>query len=165
MTLAARVTALAQAIAAKVKDLYTKVPPAGGTNGQVLIKTSNLDYAYGWGTPAATGATIDDATTSASKVWSSTKTNTAISAAVAATVGAAPAALDTLTELATALGNDANFATSTATALGNRVRVDVTQSLSSAQQAQGRANIAAYGSDEIGNPDTDFVTQFNTALA
>jgi hypothetical protein len=36
-------------------------------------------------------------------------------------VNSAPATLDTLNELATALGNDANFATTTATAIGNKV--------------------------------------------
>jgi hypothetical protein len=42
-------------------------------------------------------------------------------AAASALVGAAPATLDTLNELAAALGNDPNFATTMATALGNRV--------------------------------------------
>ncbi|WP_375592177.1 hypothetical protein [Chitiniphilus eburneus] len=41
-----------------------------------------------------------------------------IAAAVAALVAAAPSALDTLKELATALGNDPNFATTISTALG-----------------------------------------------
>lgn len=41
----------------------------------------------------------------------------AIQAAIAALVNAAPAALDTLNELATALGNDASFATTVTTAL------------------------------------------------
>ena len=41
-----------------------------------------------------------------------------ISAAVTSLVDAAPAALDTLNELAAALGDDANFATTTATAIG-----------------------------------------------
>jgi len=36
-------------------------------------------------------------------------------------VNSAPATLDTLNELATALGNDANFATTTATSIGNKV--------------------------------------------
>ena len=36
-------------------------------------------------------------------------------------VASAPATLDTLNELATALGNDANFATTTATSIGNKV--------------------------------------------
>lgn len=43
-----------------------------------------------------------------------------VAAAVAALAGAAPAVLDTLVELATALGNDPNFATTIATALAGK---------------------------------------------
>jgi hypothetical protein len=51
---------------------------------------------------------------------------------VAAVVNSAPATLDTLNELATALGNDPNFATSTATQLGlkaNKTYVDTQDAL------------------------------------
>lgn len=44
-----------------------------------------------------------------------------ISTAVAGLVASSPAALDTLNELAAALGNDANFATTMTTALGNKL--------------------------------------------
>lgn len=48
--------------------------------------------------------------------------NTAfVATAVANVVASSPAALDTLNELAAALGNDANFASTVNTALGNRV--------------------------------------------
>ena len=63
------------------------------------------------------GATIDDGTTSAVSVWSSQKTDAEIDAAVAALVSSAPGALDTLNELAAALGGDANFATTITNAL------------------------------------------------
>jgi hypothetical protein len=46
--------------------------------------------------------------------------DTAASNAAAALVDTAPAALDTLNELAAALGDDANFATTVTTALGNK---------------------------------------------
>lgn len=47
--------------------------------------------------------------------------NTAfVQAAIAALVSSSPAALDTLNELATALGNDPNFASTVTTALGNK---------------------------------------------
>lgn len=45
------------------------------------------------------------------------ESNSAISAAIAALVNSSPAALDTLSELATALGNDANFAATLTAAL------------------------------------------------
>lgn len=61
-------------------------------------------------------------------------------------VNSAPATLDTLNELAVALGNDPNFATTMATALGNRLRIDVNnQGLDSTQQANGRTNLGLGG--------------------
>ena len=51
-------------------------------------------------------------------------TETYVNAAVAAIVDSSPAALNTLNELAAALGDDANFSTTTATALGLRVAKD-----------------------------------------
>jgi len=57
-------------------------------------------------------------------------------------VSGAPGLLDTLDELAQALGDDPNFATTTATSLGNRLRIDIgTQGLSSTQQGYGRTNL------------------------
>lgn len=66
------------------------------------------------------GATIDDAVISTLSVWSSSKTDAEIKAAVAAVVDNAPEALDTLNELAAALGDDPNFATTIMTALGGK---------------------------------------------
>jgi hypothetical protein len=57
-------------------------------------------------------------------------------------VSGAPGLLDTLDELAAALGDDPNFATTTATSLGNRLRVDTAaQGLNSTQQSNGRTNL------------------------
>lgn len=64
-----------------------------------------------------------------------------VAAALAALVNAAPAALDTLNELATALGDDPNFATTVATALSNRLRVDAAQTLDAGQKAQAASNL------------------------
>jgi hypothetical protein len=51
------------------------------------------------------------------------------------------------------------------TALGKRVRVDAAQTFTAPEKAQAKANMDAYGNLEIGNPDTDFVAVFNTAVA
>ena len=77
------------------------------------------------------------------KTYSADKIITLIAAATAAIVDSSPMALDTLKELATALGNDPSFATTIATSLGNRVRVDAVQTFTSVQQDQARANISA----------------------
>jgi hypothetical protein len=66
---------------------------------------------------------------------------TYIDSKTASIVDSAPATLDTLNELAAALGDDASFSTTTATSLGNRLRVDDNQSLNSTQQTQGLTNL------------------------
>lgn len=65
----------------------------------------------------------------------------AIAAAVAGLVNAAPGALDTLGELAAALGNDPNVVTNILAALGNRVRVDAAQALTGPQIVQALDNL------------------------
>ena len=65
-----------------------------------------------------------------------------VDAEVAGLVDSAPSALNTLNELAAALGDDANFSTTTATSLGNRLRVDVNnQGLNSTQQGNALTNL------------------------
>ena len=61
------------------------------------------------------GHTHDD------RYFTESETTSAISSAIAALVDSAPGTLDTLHELATALGDDPNFATTVSTALGNRM--------------------------------------------
>ena len=61
---------------------------------------------------------------------------------LASLVDSAPSALNTLNELAAALGDDASFSTTTATSLGNRLRVDVSnQGLNSTQQGNALTNL------------------------
>ena len=91
-------------------------------------------------------------------------TQAEVDARVQLIVGAAPAALDTLVELSAALGDDANFATTITTALGNRVQYDAAQTLSAGQETQAQDNIQVYSRTQIGDPETNFVTTFNAAL-
>lgn len=111
--------------------------------------------------------TIDDASASSTtKTWSITKISEQITAAVNAVLDNAPAAMNTLDELAAALGDDANFAASVNTALGNRVRTDTAaQGLTDTQKSNARANIDASKASDIGNTDTDFVAVFNAAAS
>ena len=133
-------------------------------------------------------ALINDAsaTTSTTTTYSANKINSAISAATAALVASAPATLDTLNELALALGNDPSFATSIATSLGNRVRVDAAQTFTAPQMLQARDNISAASqaavaaaqstadtattnlatlTTNVGDTNHDFVADYNTAKA
>lgn len=113
---------------------------------------------------AGGGAAINDLVTATDSVWSSSKTNTEISTAVASVVDSSPATLDTLNELAAALGDDASFSATMTTALGNRVRVDAAQGLTSPQQTQARDNIGVTASADIGDPATNYVTTFEAGL-
>lgn len=150
-----RITSLAQAIAADIKRLTT----SQGTLTALTTtdKTSLVNAINELKTAIAKTTNINDASTSASATWSSDKINTSINNAVAALVNGAGTTLDTLKELSGALGNDANFATTIATQMGKRVRVDAAQTFTVAEQAQACANLG------IGNPDTDFVAAYNTA--
>lgn len=113
-------------------------------------------------TAAASAAKIDDVSASSTTATrSSTKIDALIAAAVSGLVDGSPGLLDTLKELADAIGDDANFATTISTALGYRLRFDAPQTLTGAQQTQGQANLSVYSQAAIGTPDTDFVAVFN----
>lgn len=77
------------------------------------------------------------------KTFSADRILSLVSGSINQLVDSSPATMDTLRELATALGDDPNFATTIATSLGNRVRVDSVQSFTSPEQAQARSNISA----------------------
>lgn len=66
------------------------------------------------------GYGITDAYTK-SEVYTQSQTNSQIDSKIAALVNSAPAALDTLDELAAALGDDANFATTVTNQLANKL--------------------------------------------
>ena len=108
---------------------------------------------------AGGGVTINDAATNTTQTWSSQKSTDYVAAQVAALVDSAPAALDTLNELAAALGDDASFSTTISTALGNRLRFDAAQTLTAPQKAQALANLGIVAST------VDFAANFNTGIA
>lgn len=110
------------------------------------------------------GASISDASTSTSSVWSSQKVSDTITSAVSALIDGAPEAVNTLNELAAALGDDANFASTVTTALSHRVRVDAVQAFTEPEKAQGRDNLGAVSAAAIGNPDVDLVATFEAGL-
>lgn len=124
---------------------------------------------------------IKDTEKEATSVWSSAKTDDAITAAVGAAkselkseltdkiiedvakvksdiLGAGvPETLDTLKEIADSLNGDATLVAELSVALNNRVRFDEEQVLSSEQKTRACINIG------IGEPDTDFVAIYDEA--
>lgn len=162
MSLETRLVSLAQAIGADVKSLTTK---QGDLTTLSTTAKSNLVAAINEIAAALAGAGVaindavgDGATT---VTWSADKIFDTIEAAKTAvtnslTNGAAET-LNTLAELADALGNDPSFATTIATGLANRVRYDAAQTLSLVQQQQACANIG------VGDPDHNFLTEYAAA--
>lgn len=164
MSLEARLIALAQAIGTDIKTLSTKqgdlTALATTARGNLVAALNELHSMIG-----GAGATINDTAGDGDTLvtWSADKIHDAIEAAKAAvkndlTAGAA-AALDTLAELATALGNDPGFAATIAGQIAARVRFDAGQVLDAAEKAQACENIG------VGNPERDFVADYAAAKA
>lgn len=152
-----RIAELAQAIAQDIKELKStqglldSLPTTSKTS---LVDAINELYS------AITSSTgIDDSTVDASATWSSYKITESINTAISELVNGSGSALDTLKELADALGNDANFAATLAEQMGKRVRVDESQMFTTAEQLTACTNIG------IGDPDTDLLAVYTTAKA
>jgi hypothetical protein len=64
-----------------------------------------------------------------------------VDAAVANLIDSAPGALDTLNELAAALGDDSNYAATTTASLNKRVRVDAGQAFTNTEKEQALSNL------------------------
>lgn len=79
--------------------------------------------------------------------------NSLIATAVSALVNSSPATLDTLNELAAALGNDPNFAASITTALGNKQPIDQTLTALAALATAANKLIYATGPDNFSTTD------------
>jgi hypothetical protein len=162
MSLEAKIIALAQAIGADIKTARTERGTLSGlstTAKTSLVAAINELYTLiGAGGVAINDAAGDGNTTD---TWSANKIFDSIEAAKAAVVNSltngAAAAFDTLAELQTALGNDASFAATIATQMGNRVRFDAAQTLTTPQKAQACANIG------VGDPEHDFAADYVTA--
>jgi len=168
MSLVTNVTNLATRIATEIKALRTLINGNSAdlsaltttAKGNLVAALNELKASI----PAA-GVDISDGTTTLTSTWSSTKISNQITAALNALTTGAPGALDTLDELAAALGDDANFAATVTTALGKRVSVAGAQSFTAPEQAQALANIGAQSAAGIGDVNTDLVAVFVAGLA
>lgn len=152
-----RITELAQAIAQDIKELKSTqglLDSLSTTSKASLVDAINELYL------SISGATgINDNTENAVTTWSSAKIKKSINTAISDLVNGSGSALDTLKELADALGNDANFAATIAEQMGKRVRVDESQMFTTAEQLTACTNIG------IGDPDTDLLAVYTAAKA
>ena len=162
MSLISRITALAQAVGADVKALYANqgsLAALSTTAKNSLVAAINevLTVAQ---SASGGGATINDAsTTSTTQTWSASKIKSYADGIQSAILGSASAAYDTLQEIQAFLESDASSISGLLTAVGNRIRFDAAQTLTSGQITQACTNIG------VGEPDTDFVSAYNTAKA
>ena len=117
---------------------------------------------------ASSGAGIinDTLTASTVKTYSINKIKSEIAQLKSDLLGGVPAAaFDTLKEIADYIATDVSGGASMATAISNRVSYTNADNRSTAEKAQARANIDAYGVVELGNPDADLVALYTTAKA
>lgn len=153
MTIETRLISLAQAIGTDVKTINANQGSLSSltTTSKINI-VSAINEVRALAAAASgggSGSNINDAAVAGAttETWSADKILSYIATVKAATkselTNGASAALDTLAELATALGNDPNFATTIATQIGNRVRYDAAQTLTAGQKNQVLANVGA----------------------
>ena len=92
------------------------------------------------------GPVINDAGTALDQVWSASKIDSELDARLNGLLDGAPAALDTLNELAAAVNDDANYAASVSAALGTKANAS-----------------EVYTQAALGDPDTNLVAIWNAA--
>jgi hypothetical protein len=162
LTTEAQIDALVAAIVADANGLRTSI---GTLTSLSTTAKANLVAAINEvksvaDAAAGGGVSINDAATNTTQTWSSSKINGDITSAVSALVNAAPGTLDTLDELAAALGDDANFASTVTTALAARLRVDTAaQGLTGTQQSNALTNLG------LAFSSADFAADYNAAVA
>lgn len=114
---------------------------------------------------ASAGAILDSAGAGdTTHTWSADKIITAISTAKSELINGAPAAYDTLLEIANELSTNGGAITGLLTAVGNRVAFDQAQTLTAPQKAQAISNIGAISAADVGDVTTNFVTTFEAGL-
>ena len=117
------------------------IPAGASISGYALLASPTFT-----GTPAVPTATAGTNTTQAAST-------AFVQTAVANLVASAPTALDTLNELATALGNDANFATTVSTSLGEKLakasNLSDLQSVSTARTNLGLGTMAVQNANSV----------------
>ena len=99
-----------------------------------------------------------------SHTWSADKIVAQLAAVKSEILSGAPAAYDTLLEIANQLATDDGAIGGLLTAVGNRVAFDQVQTLTAPQKAQAISNIGAILAADVGDVTTNFVTTFEAGL-
>lgn len=166
MSLQTRLESLVLRLAAEFKTIYAEIGTLA--NLSTTDKTSlvsSINELRSQISSISGSAVIDDANAAGTTTtFSASKITTLLDALKADLLGGADAAFDTLKELQAAIENDQTGMAALLAAVDKRVRFDAVQSLTATEQHQARANIGAVSLLSIGDPDTDFVAEFEAAL-
>jgi len=139
---AAALETVATEITPAINELRSEISALSGTDTSLTDSISANASAIAAETAARTAAIAAIPSTDLSDYSTTAEMNTAITAEVANVVDAAPAALDTLNELAAALGDDANFASTVTTSLASKAD-DAATTAALATKADGAATTTA----------------------
>lgn len=154
------VNALATAIGGDYKTVAASVASAVAKQGDLTtLTTTEKTTLVGAlndlksGLTAVTNSAIDAATV-----------QSMIDTGITSLVNGAPDALNTLNEIAAALAEDQTALDGILSALAKRVRVDAVQNFTDVEKTQGRSNIGAAASADVGDVGTaDFVATYNAS--
>ena len=174
MTRETQINNLATVIATECKSIRTLVNGnlADLTGLSTTAKTNivaALNEVKGVADAAASGgASVDDASTGTSTVWSSSKIAAEIAVAKQAAkdelIDGAGAANDTLVELSTQIQANDTDLVAILSNQSKRVAVDSVQTFTAPEKLQGLANLGAASATDLGDPNADFVAIFQAAL-
>ena len=153
MTFPTNITNVLTRIGTEFKSIRTLISGSGtGTVSGLTTTATDLVAAINEvkvtaDSAAGGGGAINDSATNLTETWSSSKINSDIQAAVNGIIDGAPGALDTLNELAAAINDNASYAAAVTSALA------------------AKANTAdLYTQAQLGDPTTEYVTGFESAL-
>jgi len=167
MSLQVRIESLVLRLAAEFKTIYGQVGTLA--NLSTTDKTnlvSSINELRSQISVLAGITVIDDANSAATATtFSASKITGLLDALKADLLGGADAAFDTLKELQTAILSDESGISALLSAVDKRVRFDAAQSLTAPEQTQARQNIGAIAAAAVGDPETNYVAVFETALA
>lgn len=131
---------------------------SGGTGTQILLANGTVVTL----TLEASGISSND---SDSNVPSNAAVKDYVDTEIANLIDSSPAALNTLNELAAALGDDANFSTTINTALGNRLRIDVNnQGLTTTEKNNAFTNLGITAGTGISISGTEISTNLTNLV-
>ena len=165
MTQEQRLTLALQTIGTDVKTIIGNQGQLSTLNTSAkssLVSALNEIYSL-----ISTAISIDDnASTGSNKTYSIDKIKSSIQSLKDDLLGGVPTtAFDTLKEIADYIGTDQTATSGLVAAIAKRVAVDSVQTFTANEKIQARENIEPFGSEEIGNPDTDLLAIYNTAKA